>query len=63
VGAVLIRLFYQAMQVQVRLAVTLKIIVKLRLASHMGVSVVEWYLYPACCEAVLSLWPCWSERK
>jgi hypothetical protein len=32
--------FYHAMQVQVRLAVTLKIIVKLRLASHMGVSVI-----------------------
>jgi hypothetical protein len=40
VGAVLMKLFYQAMQVEVRLAVTLKIIVKLRLASHMGVSVI-----------------------
>jgi len=34
------KLFYPAMQVQVRLAVTLKIIVKSRLASHVGVSVI-----------------------
>jgi hypothetical protein len=39
-GAVLMKLFYQVMQVQVGLAVTLKITVKLRLASHMGVSVI-----------------------